>query len=104
MNKSAITIICFLLFSISIVAKGRHRAHAKRNLITAKGCISEGTECLVLSAAAGGRKLYSIGRTEKLQVGHAYRITGRESDVGICMEGLPILSPQRITEVKLHCP
>ena len=104
MKKIATTIICCLLLSLPIMARGKHRAHAKSKLVTATGCISQGTECLVLSAPNGGRKLYSINKSDKLQVGHSYRITGRKSDIGICMEGVPMLTPTKITELKLHCP
>ena len=89
-----------LMFSTTALGK---RSHHARRIVTATGCIAEGTECLVLKSTSGTKR-YSIGRTDKLQVGHAYRITGRVTSTGICMEGLPILSPQKITEVKLHCP
>ena len=92
-----------LLCSMTAVGKRSHHARAKGRLLTATGCIAEGTECLVLRSPSGVKR-YSIGRTDKLQVGHAYRITGRVSTTGTCMEGLPILSPQKIIEVKLHCP
>ncbi len=103
MKKTAIIVMGLLLFSAPMMAKGKHRAHAKSKLVTATGCISQGTECLLLSAPNGGRKLYSITKSEKLQVGHAYRITGRKGEIGFCMEGVPILTPVKITEVKLHC-
>jgi hypothetical protein len=70
--------------------------------VTVKGCIYQGVECLVLKDSKRNQD-YSVGRTDKLQVGHAYRITGSVSDVGSCLEGKPILAPRKITEVKLKC-
>jgi hypothetical protein len=72
--------------------------------VTVTGCISEGVECLRLTAPDDPSKLlYSIVRTDKLKIGHAYRITGTVSDIGFCQEGKPILAPTKITEVKLKC-
>ena len=70
--------------------------------VTVTGCIFQGVECLILKDSKG-KQDYSVGRTDKLQIGHAYRITGSVSDVGSCLEGKPILAPRKITEVKLRC-
>jgi hypothetical protein len=70
--------------------------------VTVKGCIYQGVECFVLKDSKG-KQDYSVGRTDKLQIGHAYRITGSVSDVGSCLEGKPILAPRKINEVKLTC-
>jgi hypothetical protein len=43
-----------------------------------------------------------LAKTDKLQVGHAYRIKGVVSDFGFCQEGKPILAPEKIIELKNH--
>jgi hypothetical protein len=72
--------------------------------VTVTGCVSQGIECLRLTAPNDPSKLlYSIAKTDKLQIGHAYRITGTVGEVGFCQEGKPILTPTKITEVRLKC-
>jgi hypothetical protein len=68
--------------------------------ITVKGCIYPGVECLSFRA---GEEVYSIAPSDKLQVGHGYRITGSVGAVGFCQEGKPILAPEKIVEIKLRC-
>lgn len=76
----------------------------KGKIVTVTGCIHQGVECLRLTEPDDPTKLlYSIVRTSKLEIGHAYRITGPTSEIGICQEGKPILTPEKITEVRLHC-
>ncbi len=70
------------------------------NSITVKGCVYPGVECLRFES---GKHAYSIGPSDKLQVGHAYRITGSVGSIGFCQEGKPILAPEKITEIKLRC-
>ncbi|MGH9659532.1 MAG: hypothetical protein ACRD96_13375 [Bryobacteraceae bacterium] len=70
--------------------------------VTVTGCVYHGVECLLLKDSQG-KQDYSITRTDKLTVGYAYRITGPVSDIGFCQEGKPILSPQKVTAVKLRC-
>ncbi len=50
-----------------------------------------------------GKTRLQVAQINKLQIGHAYRITGSVSDIGTCQEGMPILGPQKITEVKVRC-
>jgi hypothetical protein len=95
--------ICVMVLSVPASGKRVHRSHAKPKLVTTTGCIAAGTECLVLTSSSGTKK-YSVPKSDKLQVGHSYRITGSVSTIGICMEGLPILSPRKITEIRLRCP
>jgi hypothetical protein len=72
--------------------------------VTVTGCVSEGVECLRLTAPNDPSKLlYSIVKTDKLQIGHAYRITGNAGEIGFCQEGKPVLTPKTITEVRLKC-
>jgi hypothetical protein len=76
----------------------------KAKTVTATGCVYEGVECLRFTKPDDPNALlYSIGRTDKLKVGHAYKITGTVSDIGFCQEGKPILTATEITEVRLKC-
>ena len=68
--------------------------------ITVKGCVYSGVECLSFKS---GKDVYSVAPTDKLQPGHAYRITGSVGSIGFCQEGKPILAPEKIVEVKLRC-
>lgn len=65
-----------------------------------KGCVYPGVECLSFKS---GKKAYSIPRSDMVQAGHAYRITGSVASIGFCQEGKPILAPEKITEIKLRC-
>ena len=100
-------ILCLALSSLPGLAQGsNHRlkkAGGKGRVVTATGCIRQGVECLVLEPISGGQK-YSVTRSRKLLVGRAYRITGRTSEMGFCMEGFPILSPQKISPLRTRCP
>jgi hypothetical protein len=73
---------------------------AKR--VTVTGCIYQGVECLVLKNSKG-KQDYSLVKSNNLQVGHSYQITGPVSELGICQEGKPILSAQMVHELKLRC-
>ena len=70
------------------------------NSITVKGCVYPGVECLSFKS---GKDAYSIVPTDKLQAGHAYRITGSVGSIGFCQEGKPILAPEKIVPIKLRC-
>jgi hypothetical protein len=67
--------------------------------VTVTGCVDPGVECLRLKDSKG-KQDYSIVKTDKLQVGHAYRINGVVNDFGFCQEGKPILAPEKIIELK----
>jgi hypothetical protein len=69
--------------------------------VTVTGCVDPGVECLRLKNLKG-KQDYSLAKTDKLQVGHAYRIKGVVSDFGFCQEGKPILAPEKIIELKNH--
>jgi hypothetical protein len=68
--------------------------------ITLKGCVYPGVECLSFKS---GKAVYSVAPTDKLQAGHAYRITGSVGSIGFCQEGKPILAPEKIVEIKYRC-
>jgi hypothetical protein len=97
MRKVFMIGMCVCLISGLLLAK------EKAKTVTVTGCIREGTECFVLETTAGVKK-YSVPKRSDLQVGHSYRITGTVSDTGVCTQGLKILSPTKITELKLRCP
>jgi hypothetical protein len=72
--------------------------------VTVTGCIHQGVECLRLTDPNNpGKLLYSIARTDKLKLGHAYLIHGQAGNIGFCMEGKPILTPKEITEIRRPC-
>jgi hypothetical protein len=79
---------------------GKKANPAKR--VTVTGCIYQGVECLVLKNSKG-KQDYSLVRSNNLQVGHSYQITGPVSELGTCQEGKPILSAQMVHELKLRC-
>ena len=95
-----------LAFAVVIVGLGFSQAGGKKadveKRVTITGCIYQGVECLVLKNQKG-KQDYSVVRSNNLQIGHAYRITGPVSDVGICQEGKPILSAQMVHELRLQC-
>ena len=107
MKRTILIILCLAVFSLTSFAQGGNhpsrKARGKAKVVTATGCIRQGVECLVLEPLGGGQS-YSVARSRKLAVGRAYRITGPTSDIGFCMEGFPILSPQRVTLLKTRCP
>lgn len=105
MKKIALIILCFAVFSQSVLAldHSSHKAHKRAKTVTVSGCISQGVECLVLTLL-GGKGRYSVTRNSKLRIGQAYRITGPLSDIGFCMQGMPILNPSRITPLRVRCP
>ncbi len=70
--------------------------------VTVTGCIYQGVECLVLKNLKG-KQDYSLVRSNNLQIGHSYQITGPVNEVGACQEGKPILSAQLVHEVRLRC-
>ena len=95
-----------LASAVVIVGLGFLQAGGKKadleKRVTVTGCIYQGVECLVLKNRKG-KQAYSVIRSNNLQIGHAYRITGPVSDVGICQEGKPILSAQMVHELRLQC-
>ena len=107
MKRRILITLCLVLFSLNGLAQSNshraRRARVRAKVVTATGCIRQGVECLILEPLSGGQK-YNVTRSGKLAVGRAYRITGRTSDIGFCMEGLPILSPQRVMPLKVRCP
>jgi hypothetical protein len=107
MNKSVITFLSLLVLHLPALAQGNNHgprsASTRAKSVAVTGCIRQGVECLVLEPFGGGRK-YSVARNVKLVVGRAYRLTGPVSDMGFCMEGLPIISPRRITPLRRRCP
>ncbi len=90
--------LLFLISCAALVAPGQSERAPQS--ITVKGCVYPGVECLSFKS---GKEGYSIAPNTKLQVGHAYRITGSLGSVGFCQEGKPILAPEKITEIKLRC-
>jgi hypothetical protein len=74
-------------------------AYSQNKKVTVTGCVDPGVECLRLKNLKG-KQDYSLAKTDKLQVGHAYRIKGVVSDFGFCQEGKPILAPESIIELK----
>jgi hypothetical protein len=105
MKKIALIILCLSVFSPTVLALGHksHKARRRAKTVTVTGCISQGVECPVLTTL-DGKPRYSVTRNKKLRVGQAYRITGPLSDMGICMQGMPILNPRRIIPLKVRCP
>lgn len=101
-----VLILCLLsipCFGKTASQRRRARRPVAATTVTVTGCIRQGVECLVLEPISGGRS-YSVNRNARLRVGSAYRITGRTSQVGFCMQGMPILSPDRIVPLRLRCP
>ena len=94
-------IVIAILAGSALAQETKPRSQAKHP-ITVTGCIQPGVECNVLRNK-DGKQDYSVPKAANLQVGHAYRITGSIHTVGICMEGKPILEPEKITEVRLPC-
>ena len=82
------------------LSQTRPPSPAKR--VTVTGCIYQGVECLILKNLKG-KQDYSLVRSNNLQIGHSYQITGPVSEVGTCQEGKPILSAQLVHEVRLQC-
>src|SRR5258705_11999994 len=80
---------------------GKKAPKAAKN-VTVTGCIYEGVECLVLKNLKG-KPDYSVVKSNNLQIGHSYRITGPVSETGTCQEGKPILATQKVTELRLRC-
>jgi hypothetical protein len=105
MKKITLIILCLSIFSTTSLASGHrsNKARKRAKTVTVTGCISQGVECLVLTALAGDQR-YSVVRNRRLRIGQAYRITGPLSDVGFCMQGMPILSPRRIVSLRVRCP
>lgn len=105
MRRIILILLCLSLFSLTPLAAGNpQRKRARARTITVSGCIRQGVECLVLVPLGNNRQSYSVVRNRRLQVGRAYRITGTRSQVGFCMQGLPILSAQRIVPLRVSCP
>ena len=78
------------------------KAKRAAKTVTVTGCIYQGIECLVLKNLKG-KQDYSVARSNNLQIGHSYRITGPVGDIGFCMEGKPILGAQMVHELQLRC-
>ena len=93
--------IAVVIVSLGFSQAGGTKADLEKH-VTVTGCIYQGVECLVLKNRKG-KQDYSVVRGNNLQIGHAYRITGSMSDVGICQEGKPILSAQMVHELRLQC-
>lgn len=92
----------FLIWCAALMTPGQSGGapDAAPKSITVKGCVYPGVECLSFKS---GKEAYSIAPSDKLQVGHAYRITGSIGSIGFCQEGKPILAPEKIVEIKLRC-
>lgn len=105
MKKIALIILCLSVFSSTGLALGHKskKARKRAKTVTVTGCISTGVECLLLTPLSGDQR-YSVNRNKKLRVGRAYRITGPLSDIGFCMQGLPILNPRKIVPLRARCP
>ena len=105
MKKLTLIFLCLAIFSPTLTALGHgaRKARKKAKTVTVTGCITQGVECLVLTTL-DGKPRYSVARNKKLRVGQAYRITGPLSDIGFCMQGMPILNPRRITPLRVRCP
>jgi hypothetical protein len=90
--------------SVALVTLGLAFSQTKlrRESVTVTGCIYQGVECLILKNLKGKRD-YSLVRTNNLQVGHSYQITGPVSEVGTCQEGKPILTAKLVHELRLRC-
>lgn len=106
MKKIALVILCLSIFSSTGLALGHKakKARKRAKMVTVSGCISSGVECLVLTLLGGKQQRYSVTGNKKLRVGQAYRITGSLSDIGFCMQGLPILNPRSIVPLRVRCP
>jgi hypothetical protein len=94
--------LLFLIPCGALVAPGQSGAApgSASKSITLKGCVYPGVECLSFKS---GKEAYSIAPSDKLQIGHAYRISGSVGSIGFCQEGKPILAPEKIVEIKLRC-
>ena len=106
MRRTVAVILCLVACGLTGHAQrkshGRGDARGRQETVTVSGCVSVGAECMVLEPLAGGQK-YSVAPDRRIAAGRAYRVTGRTSDVGFCMQGLPILSPQRVTPLRTRC-
>ena len=100
--KRLLSIVVVSLCSAYPQTESKKAPSTTAKTVTVTGCIYRGVECYVLKDSKG-KQDYSVAQINKLQIGHAYRITGSVSDIGICQEGKPILGPQKITEVKVRC-
>jgi hypothetical protein len=111
MKRIILILLCLCVFSLTVSAQtgrsGRRRSNSRSRarVVTVTGCIRTGVECLVLMRLDDNKQNYSIGKNDRLQVGSAYRITGTTTNVGICMQGMPILRPSRIVPLNnISCP
>jgi len=91
-----------VLLACMICAFPQNKSAGGAKPITVTGCVYSGVECLRLKNSKG-KQDYSLAKTDQIQVGHAYRITGIVSDFGICQEGKPMLGPGKITSVRRQC-
>ena len=91
-----------VLFMCLSCAYAQNKNADESQAVTVTGCVYPGVECLRLKDSKG-KQDYSVVQTDRLQVGHAYRIKGVVNDFGFCQEGTPILGPERITELKRRC-
>jgi hypothetical protein len=90
---------------VTLVAFGQtdgKKAPSTGRTVTVTGCIYQGVECLILKNLKG-KQDYSVVKSNNLQVGHSYRITGPVSEMGFCQEGKPILGAQMAHELRLRC-
>jgi hypothetical protein len=91
-----------VLFVCLSCAYAQNKNASESQAVTVTGCVYPGVECLRLKDSKG-KQDYSVVQTDRLQVGHVYRIKGVVNDFGFCQEGKPILGPERITELKRRC-
>lgn len=109
MKRIILILLCLSVLSLDVSAQNRSRrrrnSRSRARVVNVTGCIRTGVECLVLMPLGDNQQSYSIGRSDRLQVGSAYRITGTTTNVGICMQGMPILRPSRIVPLpNISCP
>ena len=91
--KRLLSIVVVSLCSAYPQTESKKAPSTTAKTVTVTGCIYRGVECYVLKASKG-KQDYSVAQINKLQIGHAYRITGSVSDIGTCQEGMPILGPR----------
>ncbi|HEX8473953.1 MAG TPA: hypothetical protein VF666_07960 [Pyrinomonadaceae bacterium] len=103
MKKTILILLCLCLLTPAAFAQNRRRRRAVQRVVTVSGCIRQGVECFVLEPLSGKQK-YSVTRNSKLRDGKAYRITGPVSDISICMQGMPTISPRKVTPLRIRCP
>jgi hypothetical protein len=101
-NMKRVLGIAVVTLGLVFAQTGGEKGPRPGNTVTVTGCIYQGVECLILKNLKG-KQDYSIARSNNLQVGHSYRITGPVGDIGFCTEGKPILGAQMVHELRLRC-